>query len=69
MTHLKIENNPYARAFRDSITSETTNEPVKKGDDFPSPTKTVSPPQHQTLTPSNVQINKQSDSSVEESGN
>ena len=67
MTQLKIENNPYARAFRDSIPSETTSEAMKK-DHFSSPTKTVSLPQHQTLPSPNIQINKEGDASVD-SGN
>ena len=66
MTQLKIEYNPYARAFRDSVPSETTSEAVKKGGR--SPTKTVSPPQYQPLPSSNIHISEESDTSVE-SGN
>ena len=62
---MKINNNPYARAFRDTSPSETNGEAVKKGGHFSNSTKAVSPPQHKAQRPT---VSGVSDTS-EESGN
>ena len=68
---MKIEHNPYARAFRDSIPSETTSKALKKGGYVRSPTTTVSPPRHQSLPSFDAHINEESDATHTnvESGN
>ena len=70
-SQFKIEHNPYARAFQDSIPSESTSKAAKKGGYVRSPTITVSPPRHQSLPSFNAHINEESDTthSSVESGN
>lgn len=62
---MKINNNPYARAFRESSPSEADGEAAKKGGHNSNSTKEVSPPQHQAQQPTVSGVSNTS----EESGN